>query len=99
MKKKDFEGLIRSLDEARAYAQGKPVPGMKVHLKRRVDVSAIRARTGLSQAAFAARIGVSVGTLRNWEQGRRKPDGPAKVLLSLLERDPDIVERTLSKAA
>jgi putative transcriptional regulator len=99
MKKKDFEGLVRSLGEARAYAQGKPASGTRVHLKRRVDVSAIRARTGLSQEAFAHRIGVSVGTLRNWEQGRRKPDGPAKVLLALLERDPGIVERTLSRAA
>ncbi len=99
MNKKDFDGLMRGLGEARAYAKGKPVPGTKVHLRHRVDVSAIRARTGLSQEAFARRIGVSVGTLRNWEQGRRKPDGPAKVLLSLLERDPGIVERTLSKAA
>jgi putative transcriptional regulator len=97
--KKDFEGLMRGLREARAYAQGRPAPGTKIHLRRRVDVSAIRARTGLSQEAFARRIGVSVGTLRNWEQGRRKPDGPAKVLLALLERDPGIVERTLAKAA
>lgn len=99
MNRKDFDGLMTGLRQARAFAQGKPVPGIKVHLRRRVDVSAIRARTGLSQEAFARRIGVSVGTLRNWEQGRRKPDGPAKVLLSLLERDPGIVERTLSKAA
>lgn len=99
MNKKDFDGLMRGLREARAFARGKPALGTKVHLRRRVDVSAIRTRTGLSQEAFARRIGVSVGTLRNWEQGRRKPDGPAKVLLSLLERDPRIVERTLSKAA
>ena len=99
MNKKDFDGLMRGLHEARSFAKGKPTAGAKVHLRRRVDVSAIRARTGLSQEAFARRIGVSVGTLRNWEQGRRSPDGPAKVLLSLLERDPGIVERTLSKAA
>jgi putative transcriptional regulator len=97
--KKDFDGLMRGLREARAYARGRSLPGIKVHVRPRIDVSAIRARTGLSQEAFARRIGVSVGTLRNWEQGRRKPDGPAKVLLSLLERDPGIVERTLSKAA
>ena len=99
MKKKDFDLLLKSLEQARAYAQGRPTPGTRVHLLKRIDVSAIRERTGLSQEAFAERIGVSVGTLRNWEQGRRKPDGPAKVLLSLLERDPGIVERTLSKAA
>ena len=99
MNKKNFDGLMRGLREARAYAQGKPAPGTKVHVRRRVDVGAIRARTGLSQEAFARRIGVSVGTLRNWEQGRRKPDGPAMILLSMLERDPGIVERTLTKAA
>ncbi len=99
MKKKDFDGLMRGLREARAYARGKPAAGTKVHVRRRVDVAAVRAQTGLSQDAFARRIGVSVGTLRNWEQGRRKPDGPAMILLSMLERDPQIVERTLAKAA
>ena len=99
MNKKDFDGLMRGLKEARNHAQGKPTPGLKIHVRRRVDVAAIRARTELSQEAFARRIGVSVGTLRNWEQGRRNPEGPAMILLSLLERDPGIVERTLSKAA
>lgn len=99
MNKKNFDGLMRGLGQARAYAQGNPAPGTKVHVRRRVDVGVIRSRTGLSQEAFARRIGVSVGTLRNWEQGRRKPDGPAMILLSMLECDPGIVERTLAKAA
>jgi putative transcriptional regulator len=99
MRKKDFDLLLKSLAQARAYAQGRSTPGTRVHRLERIDVLTIRSRTGLSQEAFAKRIGVSVGTLRNWEQGRRKPDGPARVLLSLLERDPAIVERTLSKAA
>ena len=99
MNKKNFSGLMQGLRQARSYARGKPVPGTRVHVRKRIDVSAVRSRTGLSQDAFAQRIGVSVGTLRNWEQGRREPDGPAKVLLALLERDPGIVERTLSKAA
>jgi len=99
VKKKDFDGLMRGLREARAYARGKPAAGTKVHVRQRVDVAAVRARTGLSQDAFARRIGVSIGTLRNWEQGRRKPDGPAMILLSMLEHDPHIVERTLAKAA
>jgi putative transcriptional regulator len=51
------------------------------------------------QTAFAKQIGVSVATLRNWEQGRRRPDGPARVLLALLAKDPDIVRRTLAEAA
>ena len=58
---------------------------------RSVDVTTIRARTGLSQSAFAASIGVPEGTLVNWEQGRRQPSGPAKVLLALLAKKPSVV--------
>jgi putative transcriptional regulator len=60
-----------------------------------IDVQAIRQRTGLSQPDFAQSIGVSVATLRNWEQRHRTPTGPARVLLRLLERNPRIVEETL----
>ncbi|HEX2555072.1 MAG TPA: helix-turn-helix domain-containing protein [Microvirga sp.] len=60
-----------------------------------MDVGAIRKQVGLSQNAFAATIGVQVGTLRNWEQGRRQPEGPARVLLALLERNPRIVAEVL----
>ncbi len=58
---------------------------------RSVDVATIRARTGLSQRDFAASIGVPEGTLVNWEQGRRQPSGPAKVLLALLAKKPNVV--------
>ncbi len=56
-----------------------------------VDVTAIRQRTGLSQRDFAASIGVPDGTLVNWEQDRRQPSGPAKVLLALLAKKPNVV--------
>lgn len=56
-----------------------------------VDVTAIRQRAGLSQSAFADSIGVPEGTVRNWEQGRRQPSGPAKVLLALLAKRPNLV--------
>lgn len=56
-----------------------------------VDVTAIRQRTGLSQSVFAASIGVPEGTLMNWEQCRRQPSGPAKVLLALLAKKPNLV--------
>jgi putative transcriptional regulator len=49
----------------------------------------VRKRTGLTQAAFAARIGVPVDTVRNWEQGKRFPAGPAKALLKVLDRAPE----------
>ena len=99
MKKEDFDDLVKSMEQTAAWLRGEDVPGFRVHFPPGGDVAAIRRRTGLSQAAFARQIGISVATLRNWEQGRRRPDGPARVLLALLARDPDIVARTLSAAA
>ncbi|SFU48097.1 putative transcriptional regulator [Methylobacterium sp. 174MFSha1.1] len=90
-----FNDLTRSLKQAAAHARGEIVPGLRVHVPREVDVAAIRKATDLSQDVFAARIGVAVGTLRNWEQGRRRPEGPARVLLALLEKNPRLVEETL----
>jgi putative transcriptional regulator len=69
-----------------------------LHIPEKVDVAAVRGRTGLSQWAFARRIGVSPATLRNWEQGRRRPEGPARVLLAMLDRNPRIVEETLARS-
>jgi putative transcriptional regulator len=93
---KAAERILQGLREAAAHARGEKVPGLKLHVPRTVDVYAIRRRTGLSQAAFSQRIGVSPGTLRNWEQRRRTPDGPARVLLAMLARNPRIVEETLA---
>jgi putative transcriptional regulator len=59
--------------------------------RREVDVKALRARLGVSQEAFAGRFGLEVATVRNWEQGRTTPEGPAAVLLHLIDRDPDKV--------
>ena len=56
-----------------------------------VDIAATRRGLGLSQTEFAAWFGISLGTLRNWEQGRRMPEGPARVLLRVIERDPEVV--------
>ncbi|MGC1253160.1 MAG: helix-turn-helix domain-containing protein, partial [Xanthobacteraceae bacterium] len=58
----------------------------------------IRTRTGLTQAAFAARIGVPVETLRNWEQGKRSPRGPARALLRVIEEAPEAAFAVLGKA-
>lgn len=96
MKDADFHGIMQGLKEARAIARGETVPGAQVHVAQTVDVAAVRARTKLSQVAFARRIGVSPGTLRNWEQKRRVPEGPARVLLAMLERNPRVVEETLA---
>jgi putative transcriptional regulator len=59
------------------------------------DPRAVRERLGISQAAFARMFGVSVWTLRNWEQGRRRPDGPARALLRVIEREPEAAQRAL----
>ena len=59
------------------------------------DPKAIRERLGLSQSRFAAIIGVSVRTLQNWEQGRREPEGPAKALLRVVDREPEAVLQAL----
>lgn len=88
--------ITQGLREAAAHARGDKVPGLRLHVPERIDVYAIRRKTGLSQEAFSSRIGVSTGTLRNWEQGRRTPDGPARVLLAMLSRNPQIVEDILA---
>lgn len=63
---------------------------------RPVDVKALRTRLGISQEAFAGRYGLDVATVRNWEQGRTKPEGPAAALLQLIERDPDKIVELLA---
>jgi len=88
-----YDQLMDVLSDTLAEKTEKQECGLQ--LPSVIDVVAIRKRTGLSQPAFAVRIGVPVGTLRNWEQGHRSPQGPARVLLALLDRNPRIVEETL----
>ena len=92
------ESILRGARDALAYARGDKSRGRAtvIHVPERVDVKAVRKRLGLSQAAFAARFGFSLGTLRDWEQERRRPEGPARVLLTVIDREPEAVERALS---
>ena len=99
MKKSDFEGLMKSVAEAKKFARTGKIAGGHIVVPKEIDVAAIRANTGLSQVEFSGQIGVSVATLRNWEQGRRLPEGPARVLLAMLAKDPNIVKRMLKSAA
>lgn len=64
-----------------------------------VDVRAIRAKLKLSQSEFAARFGFTAAAVRQWEQGRRYPHGPARVLLTIIEREPNAVRRALERAS
>lgn len=66
---------------------------------RGIDVRKLRARLSMSQHEFATRFGLNILTLRDWEQGRRSPLGPARVLLELISRSPDDVMRTLETLA
>ncbi len=91
--------LLRAAKEARSIARGEAKSSTyRVHLPRDIDVQSIRKQLGLSQAEFSARFGIPAGTLRDWEQGRRVPDGPARVLLKVIEHDPKAVERALTAA-
>jgi putative transcriptional regulator len=91
--------LISAAKEARAIARGKAKPGTyRVHVPVELDVQRIRSKLGLSQSAFAAKFGIPPGTLRDWEQRRRKPEGPARVLLKVIKEEPEAVARALSHA-
>jgi len=84
----DFDQLIASLGEVLALTDDSRSLGGGLMIPYAIDVAAIRNKTGLSQAAFARRIGVPVGTIRNWEQGRTPPDPAARTLLALISADP-----------
>lgn len=89
--------LIESAKEALAIAKGEAKPA-RAFVPADVDVRAIRKRLGLSQVAFAARFGFSAGAVRDWEQSRKTPDPSTRVLLKVIEREPDAVVRALSAA-
>ena len=90
-----FDSIKQGLTEAIEHAQGKKV-AVKTYQPAAVDVAKLRKRMELTQEQFAARFGFSVATLRHWERGDRSPQGPALVLLNLIERDPGGVLRALS---
>jgi putative transcriptional regulator len=87
-----FESIRKGLQEAIEHAEGKPVKAI-VHKPESVDVKAIREKVGMTQTEFAASFGISLGTLRHWERGDRKPHGPALVLLNVVAREPTVVLR------
>ncbi len=94
MKDTAFEELLTSVRQAGRIRRGTLKPS-RVTEFRPADVRAVRATLGTSQAEFALMIGVSVATLRNWEQGRRTPDGPALALLRVAARNPKAVIEAL----
>lgn len=91
-----FESIKKGLEEAVEYSEGKKV-GVRVFKPEPVNVKTIRQKTHLTQDEFAAAFGISVATLRHWERGDRKPQGPALVLLNLVKKSPDTILTILNE--
>ncbi len=101
MKDELFQELLESVKQGAAIMKGRLQPSRTFEFPE-TEVRALREQFGLSQDKFAHLVGISVGTLRNWEQGRRKPEGPARVLLRVASRHPeallDIAGEQVSKS-
>lgn len=93
--------IISGLEDAIAYAKGDKSRAIEhiVDVPDDIDVKEIRDKLEMSQQKFALQFGFSLGTVRNWEQGIRRPEGPARVLLTLIQRIPEEVKRALQVAA
>ena len=90
MKDELFNELVKSVREGGAILRGEVQPSRKFVMSG-PDVKQIRESYNLSQTQFASMLGISVATLRNWEQGRRVPEGPARILLQVAAKHPDAV--------
>jgi putative transcriptional regulator len=94
MNSNDFDNLLQSVREAGQIRRGE----LKDYRSFKFlpdDIKNIRRKLGVSQTEFALMIGVSVATLRNWEQGRRTPEGPARALLKVAAESPEVVAKAL----
>ena len=92
--------IVEGLEQAIAWTRGEnnDVRVTLVQLPE-VDVRDVRTKMGLSQAQFANKFGFPPATLRNWEQGRSRPDAPTRVLLAVIAKHPEAVEDVLRKAS
>jgi putative transcriptional regulator len=87
MDKALFAQLVESMEQMGEIRRGERAPSREFHVDA-LGIRDIRKATGLSQPKFARVLDVDVGTLRNWEQGRREPTGPARALLRAIRNDP-----------
>jgi putative transcriptional regulator len=95
VRKKDFLNLIESVKQAGKIRRGEMRASRRFEFKP-IDIKRVRRKLGMSQSEFAMIMGVPLPTLRNWEQGRRKPEGPARALLKVVSKDPEAVIKALS---
>ena len=91
MKNELFEELKQSLREANLIKRGQLKPGRVFQVNPESAIVRVRGKLGLSQSKFAAILGISADTLQNWEQGRRRPTGPARVLLKIAAKHPEVL--------
>lgn len=98
MTKRAFDKIKAGLDDAAAFLEGKAdTKRYRVHVPASVDVKKIRKRLGLSQESFAATYGFALSAVRDWEQGRRQPERSARILLKIVEKEPEAVTRALAR--
>ena len=90
MKKELFDELVESIKEAGAYLRGEE-EASRVTFIGEPDPRAVRGELGMTQEQFAAALAIDVGTLRDWERGRRDPDGPAMRLLQVAAKHPEVL--------
>lgn len=88
--------IMDGLDDVDAYMKGKR-EDFVVHIPEEVNVKAIRHRLNLTQPKFAATFGFSVGRVRDWEQKRFPVDAPSRILLTVIDREPEAVLRALAR--
>lgn len=99
MTKRAFDKIAAGLRDAIAIAKGEADPSTyRVHVPSGVDVKSLRRRLGLSQQEFAHRYGFTCARVRDWEQGRSKPDGAVRAYLIVIDREPEAVARALNAA-
>jgi putative transcriptional regulator len=93
------DSISRGLEEALRFAKGEAATkDYQVHIPETIDVKAIRAKLSMTQEEFSARFGFNVNTLRHWEQGMRRPEGPARAYLLVIDRAPKAVQKALQSA-
>ncbi|MFZ3350119.1 MAG: helix-turn-helix domain-containing protein [Xanthobacteraceae bacterium] len=97
MSKAAFEKIKAGLESAKAYLDGTADKRKyRVHVPEKIDVREIRRRHGLSQEAFALKYGFALSAVRDWEQGRRTPERSARILLKIVDKEPEAVSRALA---
>jgi putative transcriptional regulator len=97
VKDSDFNNLVTSIKQAGKIRRGEMKPSRVFEITP-LDVKQIRQNLHKTQQEFALMIGISVATLRNWEQGRRRPEGPAMVLLKIAQTNPELISQALLNA-